>query len=171
MSFALFAAGGHDRASMVETVTPRQVATSTVPYPAGAPDTSSAAGPGSPTAHACPNPSPVPTVDDFGTYCGPPPEPGNGRGPQGTCDGTESEPPCGPGVEPNRYYPYTVPGSCDGRIRFDGRVWTSQLPPPRPIEAFPVWMRLSSSGELRFVGHGSVGFTLTKPSDPTACRS
>jgi hypothetical protein len=39
------------------------------------------------------------------------------------------------------------------------------------IAPFPVWMRLSSSGELRFIGYGTVGFSPTKPSDPTACRS
>lgn len=107
-----------------------------------------------------------------GTYCGPAPIAGNGNGPQGTCNGSEMVPPCAAGAVVGRYYGYTVPGDCGGRIRFDGRLWDSQLPPPYAVDAVFVWIRLESRTSLRFIGPGSVGFNLTPMPPPPVppCR-
>jgi hypothetical protein len=94
-----------------------------------------------------------------GTYCGPPPPNGNGAGPNGTCNGTETVPPCGPGVVPGRYYAYTMPGTCSGLVIFDGKQWVAELTPPRPVADFDVWMRLEPDGSLGWIGpDGAVGF-------------
>jgi len=117
-------------------------------------------GPGAvpPTPLACPADRSTPTARD-GHYCGPAPHAGNGSGPDGICTGTETVPPCGPGVVPGRYYAYTIPGTCSGLITFDGRRWVSELPPPRAVPDFTVWMGLGPSGTPRWIGpDGSVGF-------------
>ncbi len=119
----------------------------------------------------------VPTVDAGTPFCGPEPGPGNGQGVDGSCAGTETTPPCGPGVVPGRLYPFTLFGSCWTTVRFDGKQWLSQLPMPTPASptvptAFPdplpasrtthVWMSLQGTGEPRYVSDdGSVGFTPT----------
>jgi hypothetical protein len=81
------------------------------------------------------------------TYCGPTPGPGNGLGPSGECTGHETAPPCGPGMVPNRYYPYTLPGRCDGRLILNGSRWRSGLPPPMPVPDLYVWVSLNARGE------------------------
>jgi hypothetical protein len=110
---------------------------------------------------------------DGGWICGPSAPPGNGDGADGVCAGSEITAPCGPGVEPDTYYAFTLPGGCGGRISFDGRQWVSQLPPPSPQPNVYVWMRLSASGELRFIapGIGSVGFVPTSGTTTDTCRS
>ena len=94
-----------------------------------------------------------------GRYCGPQPLAGTGLGLNGECTGREAAPPCGPGVIPDHYYAYTMLGSCSGLIIFDGRRWVSELPPPTPVPAFDVWMRLTGSGTLGWISpRGAVGF-------------
>jgi hypothetical protein len=106
-----------------------------------------------------------------GTFCGPPPGPGNGLGPGGLCTGAERVPPCGPGVVPGVDYPYTMPGTCDGRIWFDGKQWDSELPPPTPVAAFYVYMSESTNGTVGFIAPvGAVGFTPDSAASPPPCR-
>jgi hypothetical protein len=125
---------------------------------------------------AAPMPAPCPTDATApsmatGRYCGPQPPAGNGLGPQGSCTGRESAPPCGQGVIPNRYYAYTMPGSCSGLVIFDGRRWVSELPPPTPVAAFAVWMRLSADGSLGWISpRGAVGFQPYTGQPLYACR-
>jgi hypothetical protein len=123
-----------------------------------------------------PPPSPVPcpagqTEPSFsGTYCGPEPPPGNGLGPQGECTGRETAPPCGAGVVEGRYYAFTLPGTCDGRVVFDGRLWDSELPPDRRVPDMYVWMRLGSLDSAGFISpRGAVGFRLDTGEPPRAC--
>jgi hypothetical protein len=112
------------------------------------------------------HPSPAPCRVDqqtptmaTGSYCGPAPHAGNGAGPDGTCTGTETTPPCGPGVVPRRYYAYTMPGTCKGLITFAGKQWVSELPPPSAEPDFYVWMSLGPNGGLGWIGpNGAVGF-------------
>lgn len=110
-----------------------------------------------PAIASCPTGVGSPSITS-GRYCGPRPPAGNGLGPDGECTGRETGPPCGPGVIPGKYYAYTMPGSCSGLIIFDGRRWVSELPPSTPVPAFDVWMRLTSSGVLGWVGPGVVDF-------------
>ncbi len=85
--------------------------------------------------------------------------------------GKESGPPCGPGVVVGQYYPYTLPGQCDGRIIFDGRTWQSELPPPTEVSPFPVWMGLTATGRLGFISpRGAVGFDPVGAGPPPPCR-
>jgi hypothetical protein len=121
-------------------------------------------GPGLHAGSAPPTPPPckanqrTPTTAT-GRFCGPAPGPGNGSGPDGTCSGTETSPPCGPGVVPGRYYAYTMPGTCSGLITFDGKQWVSELPPPTVVPNFYVWMNLGASGTLGWISpKGAVGF-------------
>jgi hypothetical protein len=106
----------------------------------------------------CPTDVMVPTMAT-GSFCGPQPTAGNGLGPDGQCTGQETGPPCGPGVVVNHYYAFTLPGTCNGLIVFDGRRWVSELPPPTPVPDLDVWMRLTSTGTVGFIGpKGAVGF-------------
>ena len=57
-----------------------------------------------------------------------------------------------------RYYAYTLPGTCGGLVDFDGRQWVSELPPPTPVPAFDVWMRLGPTGLGWISPRGAVGF-------------
>ena len=86
-----------------------------------------------------------------GRYCGPSPGPGNGSGPNGSCTGNETGPPCGPGVIPDRYYAFTMPGTCSGLVTFDGKRWVSELPPPSPSPDLYVWMRLGVGGSVGWI--------------------
>jgi hypothetical protein len=97
-----------------------------------------------------------------GSYCGPQPVAGNGLGPSGECTGREVAPPCGPGVVMDRYYAYTLPGRCDGRLFLDGRRWISELPPPQPVPDMYVWVHVGPTGShAGFISPmGSVGFDL-----------
>lgn len=93
-----------------------------------------------------------------GRYCGPAPTAGNGLGTDGLCTGQESSPPCGAGVVRDRYYAYTMPGTCQGLIIFDGQQWVSELPPVTRVPPFYVWMRLGAD-TLGFIAPtGAVGF-------------
>jgi hypothetical protein len=111
-----------------------------------------------PPAAPCPTNAAVPSMAT-GRYCGPLPHPGNGLGAQGECTGRETDPPCGPGVVPGRYYAYTLPGTCDGLIVFDGRRWVSELPPPTPQPDRDVWMTLTLGTRPNWISPaGAVSF-------------
>lgn len=125
--------------------------------------------PPAPVPPPCPAHSTRPSWQT-GRYCGPAPHAGNGLGPNGECSGFETAPPCGPGVVVGRYYTYTLPGRCDGRIVFDGRLWDSELPPPTNGPDQYVWMRLDASGGLGFISpEGAVGFTPDTGQPPPSC--
>jgi len=106
-----------------------------------------------------------------GSYCGPVPTAGNGLGPSGECTGRETTPPCGPGMIVGRYYAYTLPGRCDGRLILDGRRWLSELPPPTPVPDMYVWVRLGPSDQhAGFISpNGSVGFDIDSGQPPPVC--
>jgi hypothetical protein len=132
------------------------------PAPAPAPAAAAAPAP-------CPAHSPNPSWQN-GRYCGPAPRAGNGSGPNGLCSGRETTPPCGRGVVVGKYYAYTLPERCDGRITFGRRLWDSELPPPANGPDLWVWMRLGPGGELRFISpEGTVGFTPDKGQPPPSC--
>jgi hypothetical protein len=117
------------------------------------------------TSQPCPTPA-----WEGGSYCGPPPQPGNGSDPGGRCSGHETAPPCGPGAVVGTYYAYTLPVRCDGLITFDGRRWTSDLLPPSRGPDLWVWMRLAPGGHLRFVSPvGTIGFTSGKAHASPTC--
>ena len=82
-----------------------------------------------------------------GSYCGPKPVAGNGLGPSGECTGRETAPPCGPGMVPGRYYAYTLPGRCDGKLVLDGRPWRSTLPPSTDGPDIDVWAYVNLDGK------------------------
>jgi hypothetical protein len=117
-------------------------------------------------ADECPPPPPIPcppnaTVPSFtNTFCGPAPGPGNGLGPSGQCRGSETVPPCGPGMIPRHYYAYTLPGSCDGKLILNGQHWLSALPPPTNGPVMNVWVAVQPDGKhAGFIGpNGAVGF-------------
>lgn len=93
-------------------------------------------------------------------------------GPGGQCTGKETVPPCGSGAVPGRYYAYTMSGRCNGLVTFDGRRWVSELPPPYPVPAFHVWMRLQIGGGLGFISPtGSVGLEPYTGQRLPACTS
>ena len=107
-----------------------------------------------------------------GSFCGPPPTAGNGLGPDGECTGQETFTPCGSDAVPGRYYDYTLPGTCNGLIDFDGRQWVSELPPPNPEPPMNVWMRLSQGGEVGYIAPtGAVGFMPYSGQSLAQCRS
>jgi len=91
----------------------------------------------------CPAHQSAPTFNE--TFCGPTPPQGNGFGPSGECTGRETAPPCGPGMIPGRYYAYTLPGRCDGRLILDGGHWRSSLPPPIPVPDMNVWVSVTAN--------------------------
>ncbi len=106
-----------------------------------------------------------------GRFCGPSPDPGNGSGPNGSCTGAETVPPCGRGVVPDRYYAFTMPGTCSGLVTFDGRQWVSELPPPSPSPDFFVWIRLGAGGSAGWISpSGAVGLTPYVGQALAACR-
>ena len=108
----------------------------------------------------CPTHQTVPSFN--GSYCGPQPIAGNGLGPSGECTGRESVPPCGPGMVVGRYYAYTLPGRCDGRLILNGRHWISELPPPTPVPDMDVWVSVGPGDRhAGFISpNGAVGFDL-----------
>lgn len=125
---------------------------------------SSSTGPS--TASAVPT-CPLITFPEWvgGTFCGPPPGPGNGSGPDGSCLGTETAPPCGPGMVAGQYYAYTLISSCTNDY-IDGRWWTNELPGGSgPLD---VWMSVTATGtNAGWIGpNGGVGF---RPSAATSC--
>ncbi len=149
-------------ASGDSTVQGTSGAAGTVPGPAAASTPPAAPAP-------CPANSPDPSWQN-GRYCGPAPRAGDGSGPNGLCSGRETTPPCGRGVVVGKYYAYTLPERCDGRITFDGRLWDSEMPPPANGPDLWVWMRLDPGGELRFISpEGTVGFTPDKGQHPPSC--
>jgi hypothetical protein len=116
----------------------------------------------------CPPHQTTPTWRD--TFCGPAPPPGNGLGSNGECTGAETGPPCGPGVVIGRYYAYTLPGTCDGVIVFDGRRWDSELPPDHRVPDMNVWMRLGAPSGAGFISpNGAVGFRPDAGAPPPSC--
>jgi len=123
-----------------------------------------------PDAPPCPAHQTTPSTVG-GRFCGPSPGPGNGSGPDGVCSGTETVPPCGHGVIPDRYYAYTMPGTCDGLVTFDGRRWVSELPPPSPSPDFDVWIRLGVGGSVRWISpSGAVGLAPYVGQPLSGCR-
>ncbi|MDA8263468.1 MAG: hypothetical protein M0Z47_11640 [Actinomycetota bacterium] len=116
--------------------------------------------------------SPVPTCPPIkfpewvgGTFCGPPPGPGNGSGPDGSCLGSETAPPCGPGMVAGKYYAYTLVDAC-ANYYIDGRWWSSEL--QGGTGSLNVWISVNSGGTgTGWIGpNGAVGF---KPSTATSC--
>jgi hypothetical protein len=117
--------------------------------------------------------SPLPTCPpisfpDFvgGTFCGPAPGRGNGNGPDGSCLGNETSPPCGAGMSAGKYYAYTLFSACTNDY-IDGRWWTNELPGGSgPLD---VWMAVNGAtgAGAGWIGpNGSVGF---KPSSTMSC--
>ena len=100
-----------------------------------------------------------------GTFCGPPPGPGNGNGLDGSCLGSETAPPCGPGMVAGRYYAYTLINSCTNDY-IDGRWWSSGL--QGGSGSLNVWISVDSAGNgAGWIGpNGAVGF---KPSTAASC--
>ncbi len=118
------------------------------------------------TASALPSCPPIAFPEWVGGYfCGPAPGPGNGYGLDGSCIGTEQAPPCGPGMVPDKSYPYTLIGSCTNYY-IDGRWWRNQLPGGSgPVK---VWISVNTTGtSARLMGpNGAVGF---EPSATSSC--
>jgi hypothetical protein len=146
------------------TTTSTTSSTSTQGLPGATAAQSDGMGPGLHAGSAPPTPPPCKTnqrtpTTATGRFCGPAPGAGNGSGPDGACSGTETTPPCGPGVVPGRYYAYTMPGTCSGLITFDGKQWVSELPPPTVEPDSYVWMNLGANGTLGWISpNGAVGF-------------
>jgi hypothetical protein len=123
-----------------------------------------------PEAPPCPAGQSVPSMDT-GRFCGPAPGPGTGLGPSGECTGDETAPPCGPGVVPGRFYAYTVPGTCNGLMSFDGKQWVSELPPPNPVPDFDVWIQLGTNGLVGWIAPiGAVGLQPYTDQTLAPCR-
>jgi len=131
-------------------------------------------------ARACGDRPPPPTTPcpahqaepSFGnTYCGPNPNAGNGFGSSGECTGHETAAPCGPGMIVGRYYAYTLPGRCDGRLIVDGRHWLSELPPPTPVPDMYVWVSIRPGDQhAGFISpNGSVGFDIDRGQPTPVC--
>jgi hypothetical protein len=97
----------------------------------------------------------------FSLPAGPQPVPaaGNGLGPGGECTGRETVPPCGPGMAPGRYYSYTVPSACGGKLVADGRLWDPELPLPSAMRRQEFWISVRPDGGGVFGPGGAVGFT------------
>jgi hypothetical protein len=155
--------GSPDPGSAPPELSPLGPSTGTLNDLPGATSTATSGGPGAsaPNSQMVPAPALCPSPSwQNDRYCGPAPQPGTGLGPGGQCSGQETKPPCGPGAVVGTYYRYTLPVRCDGRIRFDGRRWYSELPPVTNGPDLWVWMRLGPGGHLRFVApDGTVGFT------------
>lgn len=131
-----------------------------------------AVAPQPPAPTACdPDKLTEPLVVSGQVVCIPEAPAGNGLGDDGQCTGEEVAPPCGPGVEVGRYYPYTLPLRCDGIAYLDGRRWVSGLPPPAEGGTMRVWMRLDPSGNVGLVSpRGAVGFAPDTGQAPRRCR-
>jgi hypothetical protein len=123
-----------------------------------------------PAGQDCPPDATEPTMAT-GSYCGPDPRAGNGLGPDGVCTGRETAPPCGPGVEPGRWYPYTLAIGCDAHTIFNGQRWLSTLGPPPGEEApRPVWIKLHSPDAAGVLSPTmAVGYRLDLDGPPTSC--
>jgi hypothetical protein len=123
-----------------------------------------------PAGQDCPPDVTEPTMTNGG-YCGPEPQAGNGLGPDGVCTGRETAPPCGPGVEPGRWYPYTLALSCDAHTIFNGQRWLSTLgPPPAEQTPRPVWIRLDSPEHAGVLSPTTAGGYRLDPDGPaTSC--
>lgn len=100
-----------------------------------------------------------------GRFCGPAPGPGNGDGVSGSCLGTETAPPCGPGMIAGKYYAYTLITTCTNDY-IDGRWWRNELPGGSgPMD---VWISVNATGSgAGWIGpDGAVGFA---PSTASGC--
>jgi hypothetical protein len=73
----------------------------------------------------------------------------------------------------DRYYPYTLPGRCDGRLVLNGQRWISELPPPTPVPDMYVWVHVGpAASHAGFISpSGSVGFDLDHGQPPHACAT
>lgn len=100
-----------------------------------------------------------------GAFCGPPPGPGSGSGPDGSCLGTEASPPCGPGMVAGRYYAYTLDSTCTNDY-IDGRWWANELPGGSGL--LDVWISVTAQNtRVGWIGpNGAVGF---RPSTTKSC--
>ena len=100
-----------------------------------------------------------------GTFCGPAPGPGNGSGPGGSCLGSETAPPCGPGMVAGRYYAYTIVNTCANEY-IDGRWWKAEL--QGGSGTMNVWISVNAGGSgAGWIGpNGAVGFV---PSAANGC--
>jgi hypothetical protein len=124
-----------------------------------------------PLPPACPAHQSAPTFNE--TFCGPTPTPGNGFGPSGECTGRETAPPCGLGMIPDRYYSYTLPGRCDGRLILDGEHWRSELPPAMAVPDQYGWVKISANGKSAgwISPHGTFGFDPDTGQRPSVCTT
>jgi hypothetical protein len=124
-----------------------------------------------PSVPPCPPHQAQPSFN--GSYCGPKPSAGNGFGSSGECTGRETAPPCGPGMIVGRYYLYTLPGQCDGRLILNGRHWLSELPPPTRVPDIYVWVSIGTGGRAAgFISpNGSVGFDLDHGQPASVCST
>ena len=86
--------------------------------------------------------------------------PGNGHGPAGTCDGTETAPLCGAGAVVGKYYPYTWAPDCSERAFLNGRLWQGTLRPTQQQPPYRGWMTLTGPDTARWTGtNGTDGLT------------
>ncbi|MGH2719014.1 MAG: hypothetical protein ACRDJU_10575 [Actinomycetota bacterium] len=116
-------------------------------------------------------PSRGPSAIGFSWSTGPEPAPadGNGFGPGGECTGRETVPPCGPGMVMDRYYSYSVPSVCGGKLVANGQLWAPELPLPPSMNRQTFWIALGASGTGGVMGpNGAVGF-LPAPGSPATC--
>lgn len=165
--------GGGAAAGVTWASNPRPTPRSAISPNATPPTTVPTENPGKPP----PAPLPCPANDitpsmATGSFCGPRPPAGSGLGPGGECTGKETIPPCGPGAVPNRYYAYTMPGTCSGLIIFDGRQWVAELTPPTRVPGADVWMQITAGGAVGWISPtGSVGFQPYTGQPLATCRS
>ena len=98
-----------------------------------------------------------------------PAPPGNGHGPAGTCNGTETSPPCGSGVVIGKYYPYTWAPDCSERAFLDGKVWQGTLRAPQQQPPTKGWIILTQTNVARWTSpNGTDGLTPAS-GPPPAC--
>jgi hypothetical protein len=94
---------------------------------------------------------------------------GNGPGPAGTCNGTETAPPCGPGVVPGKYYPYTWAAGCSQRAFFDGRTWQGTLRPTQQQPPIKGWIILTEPNEARWTAPNGTDSLTPVAGPPPTC--
>ena len=93
--------------------------------------------------------------------------PASGHGPAGTCNGTETVPPCGPGVAMGKYYPYSWARTCSERALFNGRIWQGTLQPPQQQPPSRGWIVLTQPNAARWTAsNGTDSLTPATPGVP-----
>jgi hypothetical protein len=95
--------------------------------------------------------------------------PGSGKGPAGTCDGSETTPPCGPGVMIGKYYPYTWAPDCSERAYFEGRTWQGTLRPTQQQPPRRGWMVLTAPNAARWSGSNGTDGLIPTTAPVPAC--